>query len=243
MARREQTQQRTRTRVQELIRDFGSYLDAFEQASLFTGPSLYFHFKTLERLRQYATAANAVQDDSFLESLYATLTSWGMHRMGPGNTRLVDFVTFKRSFLAVVPAIEKLADRTILDLQNGEVDTIAGQLWTIIRSLEIGVGEAKIVAGSKALHHVLPNLVPPIDREYTLRFFRNHKMLKADGAEEFAEIYPGFRQIAQACESEIRLRLAMPERMHTGFAKVVDNAIVGFGVRHLKAEKHPSESQ
>jgi hypothetical protein len=80
--------------------------------------------------------------------------------MGPGNTRLVDFVTFKRSFVAVVPAIERIADRTSLDLHNGEVDTITWQLWTIIRSLEIGVGEAKIVAGSKALHHVLPNLVP-----------------------------------------------------------------------------------
>jgi hypothetical protein len=149
MARREDTQRRTRTRVQELIRDFRSCLDAFEQADLFTGPSLYFHFKTLERLRQHSTAANAVQSDSFLESLYATLTSWGMHRMGPGNTRLVDFGTFTRSFLAVVPAIERIADRTILDLQNGEVDTITRQLWTIIRSLEIGVGEAKIVAGSK----------------------------------------------------------------------------------------------
>jgi hypothetical protein len=59
MARRDETLQRTRTRVQDLIKEFGSYVDAFEQASLFTGPSLCFHFKTLERLMPADRAAHA----------------------------------------------------------------------------------------------------------------------------------------------------------------------------------------
>ena len=240
MARREETLQRTRSRVQELIREFGSYVDAFETAGLFTGPSLFFHFKTLQRLKQYPTVTQAIQNESFLESLYATLTSWGMHRMGPGNTRLVEFERFKRSFSSQATAIEMIADRIILDLQDEEVDRISRHLWTVIRSLEVGVGEAKIVAGSKALHHVLPNLVPPIDREYTLRFFCNNKTLRADGAEEFAEIYPAFHQIARACELEIRSRLTHPERMHTSFTKVVDNGVVGYRLRHLQRDEDQS---
>ena len=41
----------------------------------------------------------------------------------------------------------------------------------------MSVAAAQIVANSKALHHLLPALVPPIDREYTFRFFYDRTML------------------------------------------------------------------
>jgi hypothetical protein len=33
-------------------------------------------------------------------------------------------------------------------------------LWNIIAALNIGVGETKIVIGTKPLHHLIPELVP-----------------------------------------------------------------------------------
>jgi hypothetical protein len=52
--------------------------------------------------------------------------------------------------------------------------SIGDRLWRIIRSLDIVLGrrtlrptQSKIVGGSKALHHILPELMPPIDRMYT----------------------------------------------------------------------------
>jgi hypothetical protein len=34
-------------------------------------------------------------DQALVEAVYATLTSWGMHRIGPKGAKLVDFDAFK----------------------------------------------------------------------------------------------------------------------------------------------------
>jgi hypothetical protein len=54
---------------------------------------------------------------------------------------------------------------------------IGDRLWRTIRSLDIVVGRrtnrpthSKIVGGSKALHHLLRDLMPPVDRTYTAVF-------------------------------------------------------------------------
>ena len=88
-----------RQRVGELCAGFGGYISAFEAEVLFTGPSLYFHHKTLSIRRGLGCSVEAcLESEGFFESLYATLTSWGLHRMGPGNTRLVDLPVMVRGF-------------------------------------------------------------------------------------------------------------------------------------------------
>lgn len=67
--------QRMEGRVQELIVGLRKFVGVFDRAQLFTGPSLYFHFRTLEKSRQYSSPSEAVEDDAFLEYLYATLTA------------------------------------------------------------------------------------------------------------------------------------------------------------------------
>ena len=90
------------------------------------------------------------------------------------------------------------------------------------------------MAGSKALHHVLPELVPPIDREYTLQFFYDNKMLQRGERQTFAEIFPQFHRILQSCKDEIQRRLR--SGMNTSSTKVVDNAIVGYVRLEIKSE-------
>jgi hypothetical protein len=85
MSWRPETTRRMGQRVSELVEDFDGCCDAFDRLNLFTGPSEYFHSKTLGLLRQHKCPADAVLDEVFVESVYATLTSWGMHRMGPGG--------------------------------------------------------------------------------------------------------------------------------------------------------------
>ena len=41
----------------------------------------------------------------------------------------------------------------------------------LYRALRLTVAGATVVVNSKALYHVLPDLIPPIDPQYTLRFF------------------------------------------------------------------------
>ena len=49
----------------QLIHNFDSYVEVFNSLKLFTGPSIYFHYKTLERLHQFKTPVEAFDDDDF----------------------------------------------------------------------------------------------------------------------------------------------------------------------------------
>jgi len=232
MGRHANTLRRMQNRVTRLVKGFGHYVDVFDQAELFTGPSLYFHFKTLDLLRHYASATQALEDDEFFESMYATLTAWGMHRMGSGGAKLVELPELKESFRQQAEQIRQVEDLHIWEIEKQDILKITRLLWDIIHGLRVGIGRTKIVAGSKALHHLLPDLVPPIDRQYTIRFFYHHTTLNQGDEKAFNEIYPYHYKIAVSCREEIRSRLGFG--MNTSATKVIDNAIVGYGLEHLK---------
>ncbi len=72
---RSTTVKRLEGRVEQLLKGFPDYVKAFATAKLFTGPSLHFHERTLQRLRDHQSAVRAVRDEQYLEALYATLTA------------------------------------------------------------------------------------------------------------------------------------------------------------------------
>lgn len=217
-----------------LIEGFDTYCSAFDSANLFTGPSLYFHSKTLSLLRQYQSPIAALRDQSFLESLYATLAAWGLHRMGPAGAKLVDFNVMAESFRELEQRIESLAPITMWRLSSEHVGGVGEAIWEVISTLRIGVGATRIVSGSKALHHVLPELVPPVDREYTIRFFLHNKNLSQGDEAAFLEMFPYFHRICTQCRDRIEARIG--RGMSTSSTKVTDNAIVGFVRTRLKAD-------
>jgi hypothetical protein len=234
MGRREESVRRTEQRVRDLIEGFDDCCDAFDRANLFTGPSLYFHFKTLELLRKHESPAEALRDEPFLESLYATLTAWGLHRMGPGGAKLVDFPVMVESFGELERQIASLSSLAVWRLGSDQVETVGGRIWDVISALRVGSGETRIVSGSKALHHLLPELVPPIDREYTLRFFFNNKSLYQGDRAAFHEMFPYFHLVAIQCRDKIERRIG--HGMNTSPTKVIDNAVVGFVRTRLKPD-------
>jgi hypothetical protein len=234
MGRREETVRRTEQRVRDLIEGFDDCCDAFDRANLFTGPSLYFHLKTLDLLHKHKSPADALRDQSFLESLYATLTAWGLHRMGPGGAKLVDFPVMVASFRELEQHIGTLSSFAVWQLGSDQVETVAVRIWEVISALKIGSAETKIVSGSKALHHLLPELVPPIDREYTLRFFFNNKSLYQGDHAAFQEMFPYFHLVAIQCRDKIERRIG--HGMNTSPTKVIDNAVVGFVRTCLKPD-------
>ena len=127
--------------------------------------------------------------------------------------------------------ISKLSIFKIWELTYQRAREFSEVIWRVIAELKVGVGETKIVAGSKAHHHLLPELLPPIDREYTIRFFLHHTTLNQGGRLAFMELYPAFHQIALSCREHIESLLG--KGMHTSYTKVIDNAIVGFGKESL----------
>jgi hypothetical protein len=210
--------------------DFSRYVERFDSGRQFGGPSVYFHLKTIQALSRHPTAVDALDDDMFFDYLYATLASWGLHRMGPGNTKLGDLDELKASFRGQASNIERVQQLQIDRLAPSKVSEVTKEVWGILASLRVGIGQTLLVANSKALHHLLPGLIPPIDRNYTLRFFVGRPYIyPGRDADYFRVLYPLFQEIAARCSREIHRFIATPsEGMNTSITKVIDNAILGF---------------
>jgi hypothetical protein len=217
-----------------LISDFGRFVDAFDGSRQFSGPSVYFHVKALTALQAHDSVVDALNDDNFFDYLYATLASWGLHRMGPGKAKLGDIAELKSSFLRQRQRIEKLQHLRIEDVRDDDVDEVVSSIWEVLRELHVGVGETLLVANSKALHHLLPQLVPPIDRNYTLMFFVGRPYIyRGRDGDYFRALFPLFREIALRCREDINGRIQSPWiGMNTSVTKVIDNAILGFMPLH-----------
>ena len=89
-----------------------------------------------------------------------------------------------------------------------------------------------LVAGTKALHHLLPSLIPPVDREYTIRFFHGNKGMHMGEERAFKEVFPAFAEIASRVTDDLAVNERSP--MNTSPTKIVDNAIVGYVWSKLK---------
>jgi len=224
-------------RVEDLIGKFGYYIDAFNNEIVFSGPSLYFHLKTLERGRELGNVETALFDSLFLDYLYATLASWGLHRMGKTGAKLVEYDEFTESLQANSKIICSLEEYSLLELYGDELSSVNISLMKIIENISISASSTQLVSGSKALHHILPNLVPPIDRNYTIRFFYGKGGTKqvplptGGDSRIFGELFPIFNHIAIHGQNEIKNSVG--SGFHTGLSKVIDNAIMGYVLRNL----------
>ncbi len=222
---------RAKQNTEALIANFNDFLAAFEAQEVFEGPSLYFHQRALERQCMAASAAALLRDEQFLEYVYAVLPAWGMHRMGKQTAKVPDFATFAGALRACESHVERLWSLEITSLDQDEVDHVGLQVWDIIAKLRSSTSNSRLVSGSKTLHHVLPALVPPIDRQYTFRFFTGQNLVMKGERGPFLEWWPRLCEIGRRCSSEIRAALGRPDVMATSQSKVIDNAIVGFGLR------------
>jgi hypothetical protein len=225
--RRTRRSERARQNVEALVASFSTYVSVFEASEAFRGPSLYFHERALERRQMHGDVASLFKDERFFEYVYAVLPAWGMHRMGMQRAKVGTFNVMVQSFRACRSDIERLWTRSITAVAADEALAVAEDLWSIISRLRVSTSGTRIVAGSKALHHVLPELVPPIDRQYTFRFFTGQKSV-TDERGAFLEWFPYFCRIGRECEPAIDAVLARRGFMATGPAKTIDNAIMGF---------------
>lgn len=161
-------------RVRDALQNADRYYAAYHAAETFGGPSLYFHHRALETRSDPASVQH-------LEYVYATLASWGMHRMGSGGSKMCAFPDFSAS-------VERLKDK-IVQTQAFAPATMNEQAWTVLKDIFIGItimaSTTLLVGNSKVMHHMMPNIVPPIDREYTLRYLCGNTMFANDPEKEW----------------------------------------------------------
>jgi hypothetical protein len=74
--------------------------------------------------------------------------------------------------------------------------------------MKVSTSQTQIVAGSKFLHHLLPDLVPPIDRQYTFSFFTGQKAVYGGDRPAFLEWFPQVARVARAVAERSPTRCA-----------------------------------
>ena len=208
------------------------------------GPCLYFHITTLQYVRAHPAPFREwlPGDRRCHELLYGLLTAWGMNRAGDKGPKLKDFEEFSRSlaYLASLEALESCRTKQIETLVPNDRALVEELFWVMRDSgpADIMVSHPSTVASSKLLHHLLPDLIPPIDRNYTeyaLKHFQDGHRLKGS-LEEFDNVWKilgFFNATADAVGAE-RIRNqwigGQGEKflMNTSVPKVIDNALVAY---------------
>ena len=211
-------------KVRDILVNAEKYHQSYYKAETFRGPSLYFHQRALETRHEPGSLTH-------LEYVYATLASWGMHRMGKKGSKMQGFDAFR---ISTESLLEKIFQAQKYDYR--EMDDIKWSiLESIFRGINIMASGTSIVGNSKVMHHMLPNIVPPIDREYTLWYLRGNTNIKNDLNYEWQlmkEIISRFfipvaadTEFASKASTWISRKNFYP--WDTSILKVVDNLIIG----------------
>ncbi len=213
-------------KIRDILENKDQYHTAFYRANTFTGPSLYFHRLALKLRRDS-------DRQRYLDSIYATLASWGMHRMGPGGSKMADMALFKASVDALWEDITAASSISYHSISEAD--------WTLLKKIFDGIrimqSETRLVGNSKVMAHLVPNIIPPIDRAYTLKFLKGNTMIKNDVQHEWATMRniiseffipvakdSGFQTRAQAWINDLQ---TYP--WDTSEFKVIDNLLIGAG--------------
>jgi hypothetical protein len=215
-----------RARIDTLIDGFDDCVAHYDRLVPFTRSGQYErHRQTIDRRRTLGSAEVAAEDDRFTELLYGTLQAWGIGRRA---SRLVPLDEFRRRLTARAAELRYLEGLHLEDPSTDAVD-VSAKLDHLIDEFGVVDNRARIVAGTKTLHHLLPDLVPPMDRAWTGAFFGwtsldpQHRQ-----TDIFTEAFVGLAEVAVAC----RPSRLVGDGWRTSPTKLVDNALIGFCQLH-----------
>jgi len=207
----------------------------------FGGKAIFYHHKAL------LEAKKGFLEDEHLMMVREALIAFGMASRGADLLSIDDF---KKPILkhksALINMKSKFRSKRIDRLTKPEIDELVELMLKI--KVNRDATETRIVSASKALHHILPHTIPPIDRQYSLRFmtrpyksrkFYDDKTIPINPDEvQLAQIFiEGMRDFYNTEEGKhlVSMELVKPNpqvaivgSFNTSLPKVFDNLIVAF---------------
>jgi hypothetical protein len=211
-------------KVSDILNNAEKYHGQFYDVKTFGGPSLHFHRRALG-------LEGKVSANEQAELIYGVLASWGMHRMGPGGSKMLPFKVFKASLNALASQVSKASGITLLAMTGGDWS----RLDSIFKTVQVMKSQTRIVGNSKVMAHLLPNAIAPVDREYTLKYLYGNGTIKNDMDKEWLllrKIHEEFfYPIAQDVSFQARAAIWMADQVQwpwdTSPLKVIDNLVIG----------------
>jgi hypothetical protein len=212
-----------RRRVDLVIAEFDRFVGVYDASLPFTRSGQYeLHRLTIDRRRSLGSAVAAVLDDEFTAGLHQTLRAWSI---GTRASRLVPLPEFRARLRDRADDFRDLEGLALEQLDDDDVRRLAVSLDRLIAGLGVVENKARIVAGTKSLHHVLPDLVPPMDRAWTGAFFGWTVVDPQDNQTQiFTEAFSACAEIARRTRSSRLIGAGW----RTSATKLVDNALIGY---------------
>lgn len=211
------------TKTNDILLKAESYHCEFYSSETFTGPSLYFH--------QQALKLNVENWARKSEMIYAALASWGMHRMGPKGAKMHSFNDFNKSVADLRTDIKCLRSKSPDDLSLDDWNAME----KVFKYIKVMASGTKIVGNSKVMAHYLPNLIPPIDREYTLQFLFGSRGFQNNLEREWLLMHKILSDFFYPIASNVEFQKMSNEWLantdtypwDTSILKVIDNLVIG----------------
>jgi len=218
-------------KVRDILQNGHTYHEEYYAAETFGGPSLHFHQRALG-LR------GEVSESLKPELIYAVLSSWGMHRMGKGGPKMNAFDRFANSVKLMSDDLEtlRLCSPASMTMESWS------RLKRVFEGIQVMASGTSLVGNSKVMAHLLPNIVSPIDREYTLEFLFGNKNIQNDLNEEWLLmrkiLEEFFHPIVndRAFQRTAALWISSQTRYpwDTSILKVADNLVIGAMKQRVK---------
>ncbi|MGI6379287.1 MAG: hypothetical protein ACOX2R_00720 [Anaerolineae bacterium] len=213
-----------RSKVRDIVAHADAYHDRYCAANRFGGPSLYFHRRALGLEGQVSGCAQT-------ELVYAVPASWGMHRMGAGGSKMQPFDRFEQSLRPLNGDLAALQQVHPADMTPGEWRC----LERIFKGIRVMATNTSLVGNSKVMAHLLPNLVAPIDREYTLKYLFGSNNIQNDLDSEWWLLQKIHSEFFYAVANDAGVRAKAHRWLadqatypwDTSILKVVDNLLIG----------------
>ena len=218
-----------RKQVEDLCENFEDYLAEFNRDPLYD-ETLCKHKNLLKMRIKLGGAAKSIDSDEYLRDLRDMLVAWGMDSRGARLRERSLFPGHVRAYRPRIKSLESVGLAQIDGVFNNLAHITQDSLWKTIQGMKLSQTGSQLVTGAKALHHLLPQLMPPIDVTYTGKFFHYHNYSDPLQAEEaFKLMLSYFAQIARRVDVGQYVGLS---DWATSESKLIDNAIIGYCNRH-----------
>ncbi len=205
--------------VEAVVAGFERYLDVHDANPPYPEEVLALHREVIGYRRSFPSVRAAVRDDRLLTLVWEVLGAFGI---GTRVSRIVE----PPEFLAELRHFEEqLARHDRVVLGDDRSPWSAQRMWRLTEDIDIVGDGARGVAMTLVLHHLLPELVVPIDWRFTAAFFGlDREDYQLSQREIFYSTWQAFERIA---------RRVGPERLvgagwRTSGTKLIDNAIIGY---------------
>ena len=159
---------------------------------------------------------------NYIKCVYRMLEKWNMNQR---RAKLVNFEIFMKSLIDNAEKIKSLSGNSILNFDDKH---IIGTLSNLFKELVLVETKSILVTFSKTLHFFLPDLIVPIDRKYTIDFFKiyGNKLINEDvQLSLFISLHEAFSKFAK--QYNLISYVEKSSDWNLSIPKIIDNLIIG----------------